>query len=386
VGVRVDREEKVVETTVSHEGIAHCPECSQPGSIHDHRERRWRHLDLYEFRAYVIARVPRVSCSEHGVHQLSVPWAEGNSSFTALFERLVISLLGEMTISATANALELSWSAVDTIMRRAVTRGLQRRTGRVLRRLGIDEKSVKKRHVYFTIVSDLEGGDVIWVGRGRKRETLDAFWRSLSPEELAGIEGVAMDMHDPYVRSTLAHLPGAENKIVFDKYHVSAYLTRAVDQTRRAIMRERGHEASGLKRTRFLWLTSGQNLDEDRQEQLEGLRMKYVRLGIAWSNKEHFSEFWRSSTCEIARTFFEHWFADVERTFNAPMIAAARTIQRHLANLLTYITTPITNAMAEGINSRIQLIKFRSRGFRNPDRFERAIMFHCGGLDMNPAT
>lgn len=386
MGVRVDREEKVVETTVSHEGIAHCPECSQPGSIHDHRERRWRHLDLYEFRAYVIARVPRVSCSEHGVHQLSVPWAEGNSSFTALFERLVISLLGEMTISATANALKLSWSAVDTIMRRAVTRGLQRRTGRVLRRLGIDEKSVKKRHVYFTIVSDLEGGDVIWVGRGRKRETLDAFWRSLSPEELAGIEGVAMDMHDPYVRSTLAHLPGAENKIVFDKYHVSAYLTRAVDQTRRAIMRERGHEASGLKRTRFLWLTSGQNLDEDRQEQLEGLRMKYVRLGIAWSNKEHFSEFWRSSTCEIARTFFEHWFADVERTFNAPMIAAARTIQRHLANLLTYITTPITNAMAEGINSRIQLIKFRSRGFRNPDRFERAIMFHCGGLDMNPAT
>ena len=151
-------------------------------------------------------------------------------------------------------------------------------------------------------------------------------------------------------------------------------------------MRERGHEASGLKRTRFLWLTSGQNLDEDRQEQLEGLRMKYVRLGIAWSNKEHFSEFWRSSTCEIARTFFEHWFADVERTFNAPMIAAARTIQRHLANLLTYITTPITNAMAEGINSRIQLIKFRSRGFRNPDRFERAIMFHCGGLDMYPAT
>ena len=386
VEVRVDREAKVVETIVAHDGPTLCPMCSQPGPIHDHRERRWRHLDLYEFRAYVLTRVPRVSCSEHGVHQLPVPWADGKSSFTALFERLVISLLGEMSISGAAKTMGLSWGEVDTIMRRAVARGLERRSGRILRRIGIDEKSVKKRHVYFTIVTDLERGEVIWIGRGRKNSTLDAFWKSLSIEERAAIEGIAMDMHEPYVLSTREHVPDAAKKIVFDKFHVMAYLSRAVDQTRRVIMNERGHAASGLKRSRFLWLFAERNLDDDRRAQLEALRMKYVRLGIAWANKENFAEFWRASTQDIARLFFEDWFAAVEGTFNAPMISAAQTIKRHLENLLTYISMPITNAMSEGMNSRIQLIKFRSRGFRNQDRFERAIMFHCGGLDMNPAT
>ena len=191
--VDVDRGSKVVKTFVVHDGPVLCPTCRKPCSIHDHRERQWRHLDLYEFEAYVVAKVPRADCPEHGVHQLPVPWADTKSSFTALFERLVISLLLETTILGASRLLRLSWSEVDTIMRRAVARGLKRRAHRTLRRVGIDEKSVKKRHVYFTIVSDLETSDVIWVGRGRKKETLDAFWAGLSEEERAQIEGIAMD-------------------------------------------------------------------------------------------------------------------------------------------------------------------------------------------------
>jgi transposase len=42
-----------------------------------------------------------------------------------------------------------------------------------------------------------------------------------------------MDMWEPYVQSTRAHLPGAEAKIVFDKFHVVKHLHDAVDQVRR---------------------------------------------------------------------------------------------------------------------------------------------------------
>jgi len=319
-------------------------------------------------------------------HQLPVPWADTKSSFTALFERLVISLLLETTILGASRLLRLSWSEVDTIMRRAVARGLKRRAHRTLRRVGIDEKSVKKRHVYFTIVSDLETSDVIWVGRGRKKETLDAFWAGLSEEERAQIEGIAMDMHEPYIQSTLRFVPGAADKIVFDKIHITMHLTRAVDLTRRLIMREGGRSTSGLKRTRHLWLFSQNNLDGEKSEQLLGLRKKYLRLGEAWACKENFAEFWRSSTKAAARTFFEDWFEHVRKTFDKPMVDAASTLRRHLANILTYIEMPITNAASESINSRIQLITFRARGFRSASRFERAIMFYCGGLDLCPAT
>lgn len=384
--VRVDKNAKTVETHVVYEGQAQCPRCSADSPRHDHRERRFRHLDLYEYRTFVIVRVPRVDCAEHGVQQLPVPWADSRTGFTALFERFAISLLAEMSISAVAKTLGLSWDEVDTIMRRAVARGIARRGDRTLRRIGIDEKSVKKRHVYFTIVTDLDTNEVIWTGRGRKRETLDAFWNGLSPEVRAGIEGVAMDMHQPFFLSTLAHLPNAAEKIVFDKFHVMMQLSRAVDATRRATVREGGRESSGLKRTRFLWLSAKGKLDEQQRTQLDLLREKYVRLGIAWGQKEHFGEFWTAETVDAARAFFGEWYAAVERTFNEPMIAAGRTIARHLENILTYLRIPITNAAAEGMNSRIQLLKFRARGFRNASRFERAIMFQFGGLDMNPPT
>lgn len=183
--VTINREGKIVETFVGYEGDAVCPVCDRGAPKHDHRERRWRHLDLYEFEAFVIAQVPRIDCPEHGVHQIKVPWADSRSGFTALFERLAISLLQEMSIAAVARTLGLTWDEIDGIMQRAITRGLALRKDRIVRHIGIDEKSFKKRHKYVTVVTDLDESTVIWVGRGRKREVLDTFWKSLSSERIA---------------------------------------------------------------------------------------------------------------------------------------------------------------------------------------------------------
>jgi transposase len=65
-----------------------CPECTTPSPIHDHVERRWRHLDTCQFRTVLCARVPRVHCAAHGGRTTRVPWAEPGSRFTLLFERL----------------------------------------------------------------------------------------------------------------------------------------------------------------------------------------------------------------------------------------------------------------------------------------------------------
>jgi transposase len=62
------------------------------------------------------------------------------------------------------------------------------------------------------------------------------------------------------------------------------------------------------------------------------------------------------------------------------------TPSRHLPNILTYFTHRITNAVAEGLNSKIATIQKRACGFRNRDNFKTAIYFHCGGLDLYPAS
>jgi len=74
-----------------------CPDCSAAGcEVHDTVERTWRHMDFFQHKAYLHARVPRVRCAEHGVLQVEVPWARPQSGFTLLFEALVCSLAPHM--------------------------------------------------------------------------------------------------------------------------------------------------------------------------------------------------------------------------------------------------------------------------------------------------
>jgi transposase len=156
------------------------------------------------------------------------------SGITALFERCVIAWLRELSFAAVVRRMRITWDEIDGITMRAVERGMARRQKDIVRFIGIDEKSIRKRHKYFTIVSDLQSQKVLWIGRGRKCETIDAFWKTLTPEQLAGIEGISMDMWAPFFDSAVTNVPDGKSKIVFDKFHIEKYLGEALDQTRKS--------------------------------------------------------------------------------------------------------------------------------------------------------
>lgn len=119
-------------------------------------------------------------------------------------------------------------------MTRAVDRGLKAKRRQVIPHLGVDEKSVAKRHRYVTLVGDVDRGTIEFVSFDRKKGSLDAYYQSLSPKQLAGIRAVAIDMWEPYISSTLQHVPDAANKIVFDRFLVMKHMLEAVDSVRRA--------------------------------------------------------------------------------------------------------------------------------------------------------
>ena len=373
-----------VDVRIEWRGPGRCPVCSEEAPKYDHRERVWRDLDLCGDQLFIHAIVPRIDCPRDGVNTVVVPWAEGRSDMTKRFESYAIALLLEMSSAAVARRMGLGWDAVDAIMTRAAKRGLARRAPRIVRFIGIDEKSIKKGHKYFTIVSDLERGEVLWVGSGRKRETIDSYWSSLSAEQLAGIDGVAMDMWTPYFDSTMAHVPGAAQKIVFDKFHITAYLTQAVDLTRRQMMRDQSLDRTALKGTKYSWLRNISRMTRKDRIGFAQLRHEYHRLGRAWSLKESFARFWDYRSEAWARRFFAWWHAWAVRSQLPALIDVAAMIKRHFDNIITYIKTPITNATAESINSKIQKLKTRANGYRSEARFSAAILFHCGGLDLYP--
>jgi transposase len=212
-----------------------CPECGKQSAGYDTRERSWRHLDTCQFKTILTAPVPRVSCSEHGVLQIRVPWAEPGSGFTALMEAVVIDWLRSLaTIRAVAKQMRLSWDEVDGIQQRAVARGLARRKPQALRRIGIDETAFQRRHEYVTVITNHDRSRVVHVADDRKREGVDAFFAAQPPEHLASIEAVTLDMWKPYIASVREHIPDADGKLAFDKFHVVKHLVDAVDKVRRA--------------------------------------------------------------------------------------------------------------------------------------------------------
>lgn len=363
-----------------------CPQCRQPAPLYDHApEAMWRHLDTCQCRTYVHARLPRTQCPVHGVHQVVPSWADSGAHLTMAFESRVIDTLQECDVTGAGRLTGLSWDGVWRVLDSAVTRGLARKPRRVPALLGIDEKSFAKRHRYETLVCDLSRGTVEYIADDRTQASLESYYQQFTPEELAGIQAVTMDMWDPYIAATRRYVPAAEEKIVFDHFHVTRYVTNAVDKVRRQEhQRLRKAKDERLKGTKHLWLANEENVPEWRREEFAALRAAELLTGRAWAIKESFRDFWRHAQAESAASFFRRWYFWATHSRLAPIIAAAKTIKVHLANILTYFKHRLTNATVEGLNSKIQMVKEMACGFRNREHYKTVIYFHCGGLDLYP--
>ena len=361
-----------------------CSECGKKASVYDHSEERvWRHLNTCQFGTYLHARLPRVKCPEHGVRQVSAPWAEPGGRSTLLYENWVIDTLKECDVTGANHLTGTSWYEAWNIMEKAVARGLCRKKSRVPEYLGIDEKSFAKRHRYETLVCDLINGTVECVLEARSQDSLEGYYGQFSMEELKGIKAIAMDMWDPYIAATKDLIPDAEGKIVFDRFHVTKQVTDALDKVRR--QEHKNLMANGeewLKGTKHLWLMNEEKIPDWRKPEFDEIRKMKLKTGRAWAIKESLRHFWDYRYPKNAEKYFKRWYFWATHSRLKPMIKAAKTLKRHLTNILTYIKHRITNSVTEGLNSKIQTVKQMACGFRNREHYRKAILFHCGGLDL----
>lgn len=282
-----------------------CPHCASPAPIHDHVERRWRHLDTCQFQTVRCARVPRVACTTHGVTTVPVPWAARGSRFTLLFERLAIDWLTGASVATVARRLRLSWDEARGIMTRAVARGLARRPATPVRSLGIDEKSFLKRHQYVTVVVDLDAKRVLHVADDRKATSLVPYFQSLTPAERDGIAAIAMDRWEPYRQTIRAHVPDADQKIVFDKFHVLQHINTDVDTVRKQEHKQLAAVGDQrLKGTKYAWLRNPATFSPDAWRAFTALRTSTLRSATAWAMKESIQQLWTYRSRAWAQTFF----------------------------------------------------------------------------------
>ena len=390
--VRVDLDVKEQQVDVYAEHVKRktwpCPTCEAPCGLHDHdEERTWRHLDSCQFKTILHARVPRVRCSDHGVLQVRVPWAEPGGRFTALFERWAIDVLQETSIEGGARLLGISWDEALHIMQRGVRRGLARREHRVPEHLGLDEKCIGKGLRFATIATDIKAGAVIDIAEGRTKESVYRALGSYSLNDLAMVKAVAIDMSQTYISAVESCIPDAPKKIVFDRFHVVLHMTDAVDKVRRGEnqqLREAGDDR--LVGSRQIWLYGRENIPESYETSFGDLRNSKLKTARAWAMKEQLRDLWDQPSLEEGEAWWTQWFWWASHSRLEPVKKVARMIKAHLPNVLTYFTHPITSATNEAINGVIKTLIKRAYGFSNFLNFRTAVLFHCGKLQLYPAT
>jgi transposase len=359
--VAVSSEGEQVDVFLEHrpKGRFACPECDVVLPLYDHApSRSWRHLDHGGYVTWLHARLPRVYCLEHGIRRVHVCWAGPEARCTTAFECHAIDVLLETNVLGATRLLRISWDEAWSFMERAVARGQKAKKRRVIAHLGVDEKAVAKRHQYVTLVCDLDRSTVEYIADDRRKTSLDAYYQSLTKKQLRGIQAVAMDMWDPFMASTMAYVPEAEFKIVFDRFHIMKHMNDAVDQVRRREHRRlQKSEDDTLKGSKYLWLSAGENVPERYAEWFAFLREMHLQTGRAWAIKEALRHLWNYQRRGWALRHWKEWYYWATHSQLPPVVKAAKMIQNHLNNVLTYFDHRITNATSEGLNSKIQTIK-----------------------------
>lgn len=331
-----------------------CSCCGEQSRIHDRRQRRWRHLNFWQYETELIALVPRTDCSKCGVHQVEVPWARPGSGFTLLFEAWALLLAREMAVSEAAETLGIQDTRLWRMLTHYVDKAHAGTDWSKLVRVGVDETSRRKGHRYVSCFVDLDSGNLLYMIEGRDATTAGAFAVEVTGHQGSprAITELAMDMSPRFQSGVAEHQPGAS--IVFDRYHAMALAGKVTDEVRREVAREEG----GLEKD-AMWPLWGkkERLKAGQLELRERLWWDYAKLWRSLSRMQCLADAWRCTAREEAEAHLKMVYFWGRRCRLEPIKKLCATLTRHWDDVLDYYRHTTTSAVMEGLNSCLQLAK-----------------------------
>jgi transposase len=359
-----------------------CPVCHEDGkAVHDTEEKVWRHLNFFQYKAFIHCRTPRVKCSEHGVRLIEVPWAAPGSGFTLLFEALVLELAKTMPVSKMAQILQDNDTRVWRIIKRYVDDAREQADYSGIRAVGIDETSCRKGHKYVTLFADLDNNRVVHVVPGKDSTTIHSFSGMLKRIGVppTQIQEVCTDMSIPFKKGLQEAFPWAD--VTYDKFHVIKAVNDALDKVRR----NEQHENSALKHSRYLWLHNPQNLKPSQKEALADLTKMNLKTARAYRIKLSLQDVYSFATDRnTGELMLKKWYGWAIRSRIDEIKDFARMVKSNWNGILNYFNSRLTSGIMESINSLVQAARNRARGYRNVRNFITMIYLLAGKLELKP--
>lgn len=378
-----------------------CPHCEAANQgVHDRLKRQWRHLDFFQFEAWLHADVPRIACTACGkTSQVQVPWAREGSGFTALFEALALSLCQELPVRQAAALLRCSdkqlWRRIEHYVHAARALDDMSKVSIV----GIDETGLRKGQNYITVVHDLAAKRLLFACQGRDHQTVLDFAADLKAHggEPAQVEHVCQDMSAAYAKGVALALPQAQ--ISYDRFHVIAMATDAMDGVRRLEMKEEPHavkEALGANERALLKsLTWGmrrnpQGWSIKQINAMHWLQRSTLKSARAWRLKMALRAVYAKAAqenCAVkARADLAGWLSWARRSRLDPFKKLAATLKQRMEGVVRGMLDNRSNAYVEAMNGLLQQAKRAARGFRTASHFIAIAYLRMAKLKHLPAN
>jgi transposase len=278
--------------------------------------------------------------------------------------------------------LHIPKSTLSNLLHRIIERIRDGHKIRGLKAIGVDEISYEKGRKYVTIVYNLDLSCVVWVGKGKGRETIDAFFANhLSDYQKNKIEWASCDMSETYIGAIQEHCPNAT--LVLDRFHIVKALNEAVNEVRKEEWRKADPGARiALKGLRWLLNKHSSKRTLEEAKALKALRNGNRRIHRAAILKDEFERFWLFGSIEKADEFLKAWMTTALKSRLEPIRKFVRTLKRHKNRMLPYVVSGITNAVAEGLNRVIKIVKNRASGFKNLHAYIDMIFLTVGDVDI----
>jgi len=347
------------------------------GKVHDTVSRTWQHLNFFQHKCFLHARVPRIQTPDGKTETVQVPWARPGIGFTLMFEAFSMLLIeSEMPVSKAADIMDVYPQRLWNMFSYWIERAHQADDQSNVTVLGIDETSSKKGHSYVTVAVDMEQRKVVYAVPGKGSDTIGSIADHLESKGSGKgqIRHACIDMSPAFISGIIHNFKNTS--ITFDKFHVVKLINEAMDKVRKLERKE----FEMLKGYKYTFLKNSKNLSEQAREAKYNILELMPSIANAYRLKELFAEFWTFKTKEEAGAFLSYWCDLVEESKIFPFIQAAKTLKAHWAGIVSYSETNLNNGILEGINSKIQLAKKRARGYRNINNFINMIYFIAGKL------
>jgi transposase len=325
-------------------------------------------------RIYLELEVRRVACRSCGtVKRERLDFLADNPRYTKRFAFYVGRRCRSSTIKDIAEELRLEWHTVKELEKQYMREQLRRAGTPGPKVIGIDEISIRKRHTYRIVVSDLVRRRPIWFGgKDRSEASMDEFFAWLGPKKSAGIRLAVMDMWKPFRHSTQRHAPQAN--ILFDKFHVLRHLGDALDKVRKAeYARLAGKDRRFIKGQKYTLLANRENARGQAQPQAPVGCEQAVEYYLL---KESFGQLWSYNREGWARRFFENWRASLKWQRLKPFEGFAAMIERHWDGVAAYCRpeNKIALGFVEGLNNKIRVLQRRAYGLRDEEYLRLKIL------------